>query len=264
MQHRGLPQSGSFSFHLKAASLLTILLFCCAQPSAANEPLGRIVSRPEMSLSLRRQLAAQLRQITGLKGLEFDEQAVLSLGDIAPEGGSQRARELLAEAARGRHVIVLEDASKREDVVFCRVIEGKWTADAERKPPVYIVLIDFADFSHVMGDRAALAAFNAGWGVLHEVEHVVHDSLDAERAGEVGDCERLINRMRRECGLAERSDYYFTYVPGTTHNAFKTQLVRLAFDLQESAHGGRKRYWLIWDAALVGGSKEQGLLASRR
>jgi hypothetical protein len=264
VQHLNAPQGINFSLHIKAACLAAVLVLCCASDSTADEASGGIMSRPELALSLRHQLAVQLRQITGLKGLGFDEQGALSLGDIKPDGGSQTARELLAEAFKGKKMIVLEDASRREDVAFCRVMEGKWTTGADRKPPVYIVLIDFADFSHVMGDRAALAAFNAGWGVLHEVEHVVHDSLDAERAGKVGDCESLINRMRRECGLAERSDYYFAYVPGTTNNAFKTQLVRMAFERQEPESRDRKRYWLIWDASLVGGLPKQRQVAALR
>lgn len=61
--------------------------------------------------------------------------------------------------------------------------------------------------------------------MLHEINHVIHDSVDAERAGEAGECEDLINRMRRECGLAERAEYYFTLLPGTTDSSFKTGLV---------------------------------------
>jgi hypothetical protein len=182
---------------------------------------------------------------------------------MEPVGGSQTARELLAAAFTGRDMIVLEDASNRQDVVFCRVIEGRWKNDAEQKPPVHVLLIDFADFSHIMGDEAALASFNVGWGVLHEIEHVVHDSIDPAREGEAGECETLVNQMRRECGLAERSDYYFTYLPGTINSDFKTRFVRLAFELRKPESKNKKRYWLIWDAALVGGLEEHRFLATR-
>ena len=152
-------------------------------------------------------------------------------------------------------MMVLEDASNRADVVFCRVMEARWTKDPENKPPVYLILIDFADFSRVTGDRTALAAFNAGWGVLHEIDHVVHDSSDASRAGEAGECEDAINRMRRECGLAERADYHFSFIPGTNEGSLTMKLVRLAFQQRQPHTNKMKRYWLIWDANLVGGLK---------
>jgi hypothetical protein len=104
-----------------------------------------------------------------------------------------------------------------------------------------------------MGDEAARSAFSVGWGFLHEVEHVVHDSGGPAREGETGDCESLINRMRRECGLAERVDYFFTYVPGVNASGFKTKFVRIAFDGQKPESKKKKRYWLVWDADLVGG-----------
>ena len=141
----------------------------------------------------------------------------------------------------------------RADVVFSRVLEGRWARDATGKPPVYVVQIDFEDFRHVMGDRAALAAFNVGWGVLHEIAHMVHDSVDSTCLGEVGDYEALINLMRRECGLAERAQYFFTYLPGATSGDFKTRFVRLAFERNDPQAKGKKRYWLMWDAALTGG-----------
>ena len=241
-----------FSIIIKAACLISLLVLCCALPvKAVDQPSSRLLSRPEFALSRRHELADQLRRITGLKGLDFDEHGALSLGNIEPVGGSKTARELLAEAITGRNMIVLEDASKRQDVVFCRVIEGRWKHNADQKPPVHILLIDFADFSHVVGDKVALAAFNVGWAVLHEIEHVVYDSVDPVREGEVGECETLVNKMRRECGLAERAEYFYSYFPGTNEGMLMIKIVRLAFDKLES--GKRKRHWIVWDANLVGG-----------
>ena len=255
-----------FSFIIKASCPISLLVLCCALPAkAVDQPSGSssLLSRPGFTLSHRRELAEKLRQITGLMGLDFDENGALNLGNVEPVGGSQTARELLAEASTGKNMIVMEDASKRQDVVFCRVFEGRWKHDAYQKPPVHILLIDFADFSHVMGDEVALSAFNVGWGVLHEIEHVVRDSVDPVREGGVGECESLVNKMRRECGLAERADYYFTFFPGTINSDFKTNFVRLAFDLKKPESSNKKRYWLIWDAALVGGLEEHKLLATR-
>jgi hypothetical protein len=210
-------------------------------------------------------LAGKLRAITGWSQLDFDEEGRLRTGDATEaRGGSAEARALLAAAADGRALMLLEDASNRADVIFARVNPGRWTKDGAQKPPVYVILVDFADFSHITGDEAARAAFNEGWAVLHEIAHVVHDSADAEEgADEPGACETLINRMRRECGLAERAEYFFDFFPGQQRTAFTTRFVRLAFDLQAPQKKKKKRYWLMWDASLVGGIEASKQIAAR-
>jgi hypothetical protein len=257
------PRPTIFDGRIKAGCLLGILLFCCSLTSKADQPAPKILLRPELALDRRVELIEKLRRITGWAGLDFDGNGALQFGGKKSAGGSQTARELLAAASTGQNVIVIEDASGRQDVVFCKVVEGRWKTDAANKPPVFVVLIDFTDFSHVMGDEAALAAFNVGWGVLHEIEHVVNDSVDPESLGEAGQCEAFINRMRRECGLAERAEYFFTFLPGTTDSTFMTKFVRIAFDQPRPGDKRRKRHWLVWDASLVGGLEEQKVVAAR-
>ena len=236
----------------RAAGLLSLSVLFSLE-SRAETSVSNILLRRDTAAARRDELTSKLRAITGWHSLEFDERGTLRLGRGAPAGGSESARQLLRAAAAGGRVLVLEDASDRADVVFCRVVEGRWTQGADGKPPAFVILIDFTDFSRVTGDRAALAAFNVGWGVLHEVDHVVRDSVDPDEEGAAGECEDAINRMRRECGLAERAEYFFTHLPGTTASDFVTRHVRLAFDLREPATGKKKRYWVVWDAALVGG-----------
>ena len=249
----------TFSAIIKALGLLSLSVFFPLQSFAS----GNVLSRPDLKEARRDELANKLRTITGWHDLGFDEHGVLQTGKAAPSGGSETARRLLAAAISGEKMMVIEDASNRADVVFCRVIEARWTKEEIGKPPVFVILIDFADFSHVTGDRAALAAFNVGWGVLHEIDHVVHDSIDSKRSGEAGECEDAVNKMRRECGLAERAEYFFTYLPGATTSDFMTRYVRMAFE-QRKPDAKKKRYWLIWDAALVGGLDEQKQVASRQ
>ncbi len=251
-------QRRTVSTIIKALGLLTLSVFFPLQSFASN-----VLCRPDLRATRRGELANKLRTITGWHDLGFDEDGALQPGKAAPSGGSETARKLLAAAISGEKMMVLEDASNRADVVFCRVIEARWTKEEKAKPPVFVILIDFADFSHVTGDRAALAAFNVGWGVLHEVDHVVHDSVDAAEAGETGECEDAINQMRRECGLAERAEYFFTYLPGTRTSDFMTRYVRIAFE-ERKPDTKKKRYWLVWDAALVGGLDEQKQVASRQ
>lgn len=221
------------------------------------------MSRPELGSIRRDELARHLREITGWPNLQFDATGAMRFGQVI-SGGSRAARELLTAAAAGSHLIVLEDASNREDVVFCRVVEGRWTRDPQAKPPVYIILIDFADFAHVQGDKAALLAFNSGWGVLHEIAHVVHDADDTERDGEIGECEKLINSMRRECGMAERAEYFYTPLPGLESSDLRTRFVRLAFEERQADTKRKQRYWLIWDSRVVGGVETARQLTHRQ
>jgi hypothetical protein len=248
-----LPPASTPSWTFKAGCLF-LFVFSLVLPARAANITGRIVCRPEFAAEHRQEIADQLRKITGFDELYFDEVGALRHGDTY-SGGSPAARELVLSAISGQHLLTFEDASNRDDVVFCRMVGGRWVNGAQTKPPVQIVLIDFTDFSRVTGDREALAAFNAGWGVLHELSHAVHDSLDAHRAGELGECEELINRMRRECAVAERAEYFFTFYPGMERSEFKTRYVRLAFDEQRPETGKKRRRWLMWDAVLVGGLK---------
>ena len=244
---------------------LACLLACALTGSAtgAEPTTPRIVCRAALAEAKRSALAAQLRAITGWAGLHFDSQGALRFGAEAPSGGSQSARELLAEAQDGKNLLVVEDASGSFDVAFSRVLEGRWKDGSEGKPAAYVVQIDFDDFTHVQGDRAALAAFNAGWGLLHEIEHAVRDSADPEGPGATGECEEAINRMRRECGLAERAEYFYTPLPGAGRGDFKTRYVRLAFKEARAADKKRRRYWLYWDASLTGGAPYANQVASR-
>jgi hypothetical protein len=212
----------------------------------ASDDASRIVLRPEVSRSHREELIARLRVITGLSTLNFDSNGSLRLGEHA-SGGSESARLLLAQAVAGPSLIVLEEASSRSDVAFCRVVRGRWVRGESNKPPAFVVLIDFTDFHQLSGDAEARAAFDVGWGLLHEIDHVVKDSEDAGDAKVVGECEDHINRMRLEVGLPVRVDYFFSRTYLKADSNFNARYVRLSFERQA------KRYWLVWDATTVGG-----------
>lgn len=248
---------------VKAGVLISIFLFICSISLRAEKTQSNVVCREDLSAEHRSVLASKLRRITGFPDLEFDKSGLLQLGRRGAVNGSNSARELVAKVIHGSSVVVLEDASKHSDVAFCRVIPGRWKQNASGKPPAYVVQIDFADFEQVMGDEPALEAFNVGWGLLHELDHIVNDSEDAASLGETGECEAHINQMRRECDLPLRSDYFFTFFPVAPDSDFITRLVRLAFD-QEQTPARKKRYWVVWDAKLVGGLDEQKQIAALR
>jgi hypothetical protein len=233
-----------------------------ADESRSNIGHNNVVCREELSPARREQLATKLRKITGLPNLKFDDNGILRSTGNGGAYGSHSAKELLVNASKGRNVVVIEDASNNSDVAFCRVIPGRWKENADGKPPVFVVQIDFADFDQLVGDERALEAFNVGWGFLHELDHIVNDSPDPTSLGDSGECEAHINQMRRECDLPERANYFSTLSPLTTSTTFATRLVRLAFDEQKPSTK-KKRYWLIWDASVVGGLEQNQIAALR-
>ena len=257
------PRGIFFSPLLRATWLASTLLLFSPATLVADQGRSNVVCREELSPAHREQLTSKLRKISGLLELKFDDNGILRLTSNKFTDGSESARRLLADAINGRNVVVIEDASNRSDVAFCRVIPGRWTRNATGKPPVFVVQIDFADFDQVVGDERALEAFNVGWGLLHELDHVVSDSPDAASLGETGECEAHINQMRRECNLPERADYFSTLSPLARNTTFMTRLVRLAFEEQKPATR-KKRYWLIWDATVVGGLEQNQIAALRQ
>jgi len=237
------PRTRRNYFSLKSLQVCVVLVACAFPIFASNT--DNVVVRKNVSKPNREELARRLRAITGWNDLAFDVDGALKIGNAGARGGSKSARDLLSKTFDGKRVILFEDASSRKDVVFCRVVLGK--LDRAPHSEVHVVLIDFADFRQVTGDKQARAAFDVGWAVLHEMDHVVEDSEDPK--GDVpGDCEGHINRMRRELGLPVRNSYFFSLLPIKNDSNLISRFVRLGFD-QENG----KRYWLIWDAAVVGG-----------
>src|SRR5262245_53897659 len=235
-----------FSLKLALASA------CLCLSALSTFASSAVVIRPEVSRSHREELIKRLRVITGWSNLSFDGNGSLRLGEIQTTNGSESARLLLKEAVAGPNVIVLEDASSRTDVAFCRVVRGRWARDESNRPPAFVVLIDFKDFQQLSGDAEARAAFDVGWGLLHEIDHVVKDSDDARDAKAVGECEDHINRMRLEVGLPVRVDYFFSRAYLKADSNFNARYVRLSFEREA------KRYWLVWDATTVGGLRGDG------
>ncbi|HEY0430475.1 MAG TPA: hypothetical protein VGC61_01620 [Pyrinomonadaceae bacterium] len=247
----------------RATTLAAIIVLCLSVETPATPARSNVVCRQELSPARREQLADKLRIITGLQELEFGDDGVLREGNAHPAGGSASARGLVHNAIHGRKVVVIEDASNRADVAFAQVVPGRWKTPASSRPPVFVVQIDFLDFEQLVGDERALEAFNVGWGFLHELDHVVNESPDTKSLGEAGECEAHINQMRRECDLPERTDYFSAQLPLAPDNAFRTQLVRLAFEQKEPSANKKKRYWVIWDATIVGGVKRNQVAALR-
>lgn len=247
-----------------AGCLLCIVLLICSVSVKAETKVSNIVCRDALASERRDELAGKLRKISGWPDLEFDSSGILRQGTKEPVGGSSSARELLAKVILGTTAVVLEDASKSSEVAFCRVVPGEWKHGSQDNRPAFVVQIDFVDFEQVMGDEPALEAFNVGWGLLHELDHIANDSPDATSLGDTGECEAHINQMRRECNLPQRADYFYTPLPLSVDSSFATRLVRLAFEREDPSACKKKRYWIVWDANVVGGLDARKQIAALR
>jgi hypothetical protein len=217
------------------------------------ESRGKVFSMKGLTGARSNQLTKSLQRITGWKNLGFDEQGTLTFGGES-KSGSALARDLLNQAVTGEGYFALEDASRRADVVFCKIVPGRWMK-GNSEVPINIILIDFADFDQVIGDESALEAFNVGWGVLHEMVHGLKNLDDTDKQDQLGDCEKLINQMRKECGLAERAEYFYKMHPATTDTEYARRYVRMPFEQWIPSTNKKKRYWIVWDANIVGGQK---------
>ena len=232
--------------------------------SASAKSVGQVFIRDKVSIAHRNKLLAELGKITGWTKLTFADDDRLTLDSSETRRGSQSAQALLARAVSGDKVIVLEDASSRSDVAFCRVVPGRWSNENSSQPPAYVILIDFTDFEQIVGDKEARASFHVGWGLLHELDHVVSDTADSESEDDLGECEVHINAMRAEVGLPVRARYFFKPSPLKPDPNFRSRFVRLPFEQRDTASNKTKRYWLTWDAAVVGGLSNDKQSASVR
>lgn len=236
----------------RAASVVLVSLSWLLITSHGETRINRVLIKDNVSTPHKAELIDKLRTISGFSKLAFSENGALQLDGLVADG-SMSARELLIRAVTGPAIVVLEDASGRDDVAFCRVVPAKVNAPYKESLPAYVILVDFKDFRQLTGDTEALAAFNVGWGVLHELDHIVSDSDDARKPGEIGECEDHINAMRLEVGLPSRSEYFFTPVSSRSDTNFAIRYVRLRFESRSVGYGQTKRYWLVWDALTVGG-----------
>ena len=227
-----------------------IIVGCFCLSALSTSANSHVLLKPNIPRAHREDLVTRLRVITGLSNLNFETDGSLRLYGEA-SGGSVSARELLSQAIKGANVIVIEDASSRADVAFCRVVRGRWTRDESTRPTAYVVLIDFSDFQQLSGDAEARAAFDVGWGLLHEIDHVVSGSEDAKDDKGIGECEDHINEMRTEVGLPVRAEYFFNRAYLKADANFNARYVRLSFERRDDSQ--TKRYWLVWDAVSVGG-----------
>lgn len=210
-----------------------------------------------------RQLEAvvkSLREKTGFLEMGFDDAGFLTLGDRSRfAGGSALARRMLTTAVDMAQAVELEVLNYSPQISFARManqltLENRTTG---QRIDSCSIQIDFPDFAHLRGDRRALAAFDLGFVLLHEMGHAVmglHDSYN-ETEGP-GQCEDYINAIRRELNLPVRLTYLarVRYISLLNASPVQGQAELLFAEDAGNAPAGRgeRPSLLRWEADRVG------------
>ena len=198
-----------------------------------------------------------MRHKTGFLELHLDASGFLTLGDRARiAGGSATARELLIAAVDGGKVFELENHSHSPNVAFAQIKLARMTEDflSKARIEVWRLQLDFADFTQLRGSQEALAAFDLGINVLHELGHGVLNLRDTSDPTQPGACEQRINRIRRELGLPERQSYTargrLVVMPGEQVATIRSELIFVRVERGRDRAGGGQSY-LTWEAEKV-------------
>lgn len=158
-----------------------------------------------------KRIESSLEELTGLKGIVFDQDGKLSLKEaIQDQPGSATAREILLRAL-DTVSITLEDHSGSPQVAFAALVPGAiYYLPAGERVEAFAIRVDLQDFKFIGGDEDAVKAFSLGFVLLHELVHAVekkHDPVGAKGLRELGDCETIVNRVRMELNLPVRTHY---------------------------------------------------------
>lgn len=231
-----------------------------------NSPGPRRLNSKQQSLVLK-----SLREKTGLADLLFDKDGFLHAADpLRYIGGSAAARDLLLAALASDQAFDLEAHPRAPHVAFARL--GPATSYQSRLTGAQIdvapVELDFDDFSHLRGDKHAIAAFDIALVILHELAHGVLGLRDVRGESDpLGECEAYINIIRRELNLPERQHYFARVIERTSvMSRSLVQQAELKFAGTPAQNKGRKReeFLLVWEAIQVGRIRNDEAAANTR
>ncbi|MGH9752281.1 MAG: hypothetical protein ACREA2_05805 [Blastocatellia bacterium] len=246
------------------AAFATFCMFFSSLSATAGDPFryrGELRNSPgERKLNAKQLdvVLTSLRDKSGLLEMRFDENGFLTLGDRTKfSGGSAVARELLNAAALTAHAVDLESHMYSSKVAFGRLAEpiAYQHYSSGAKIDAFPLEMDFSDFSKLRGDRQALAAFDLGFVILHELGHAALGLRDAVGDPQgLGECEALINRIRRELNLPERQTYVAQTYTAPTPTHVSTKFAELAFARAIEKQGRMRieKFNLRWEASIVG------------
>ncbi len=235
------------------------------KPGLRNSFDEHALNATELNLVLN-----QLQKKTGFVRMRFDNDGFLRVDDRQDfVGGSARARELVLAAIDGKKVVVLQSHNRSPEVGFARrgyeTRSVHWQADLKiTSTPIEI---DFDDFKHLRGHTEAIAAFDLGFVILHELCHAVLGLSDvSDELNPAGGCENYVNQIRRELGMPERQHYLadvtfkkmFSSAPSVetaTLRFAKTKPGR-----RPDRRAKKKTLFLRWEVPAVGGKSDNTAL----
>ncbi|REJ75275.1 MAG: hypothetical protein DWQ47_07250 [Acidobacteria bacterium] len=118
-------------------------------------------------------ISEDLRNLSGLRGLEFDEYSSLHSASEFDEGSPLFREFLLDVIADNRLVFVIENNPGSKLIRFAKTDAG--TVDVETGIVEYVIELDAEDFRSCrkLSSREALEAFSIGLVLFHEIDHKV-------------------------------------------------------------------------------------------
>ena len=243
-------------------------LYACFPSSiaTASDPLrytGGLRNSPgkfKLNAKQLETVLTSLREKAGFLEMRFDENGFLTLGDQTKfSGGSSVARALISAAVKMPHAVELESHAYSSMVAFARLARpiAYLHYSTGTKIDVFPLEIDFSDLSKLRGDQQALAAFDLGFVILHELGHAALGLRDT--AGDpqgLGECEELINRIRRELNLPERQTYvaqvYTTPTFSPTYGTNKQAELVFTRAVEKQGQMQIEKFNIRWEASKVG------------
>ncbi|MBL8186846.1 MAG: hypothetical protein JNK38_02495 [Acidobacteria bacterium] len=239
------------------------------QPGVRNSFDEHALNAKEMNLVLN-----QLRRKTGFVQMRFDDAGFLRVDDRQDfVGGSVLARKLVLAAIDGKNAVVLQSHNCSQEIGFAR--RGYETHSSHWRTDLQIIAtpieIDFDDFKHLHGHSEAIAAFDLGFVILHELCHAVLGLSDySAKLNSAGNCENYVNGIRRELGVPERQQYaanvslkkMFSFSPSV-----ETATLHFLQTKPGRRHGSRaktKTLFLRWEVQLVGGKSDYFAFSKRK
>lgn len=251
---------------LLAIAITAVCLLFPAMTAASGDPFryrGGLRNSPDKYKLDAKQLEAvltSLREKTGFLEMRFDGNGFLALGDRTRFiGGSAIARALLIAAADMPHAVDLECHNRSALVAFARLATPViyYSFSTEKRMDVYPLEIDFSDLAQLRGDREAIAAFDLGFVILHELGHAALGLRDSPGdPASLGECEELINRIRRELNLPERQTYiaqvYLFPANGPARASIKQAELIFTRATDKPGQSKPEKFNLRWEAPMVG------------
>lgn len=239
-------------------------LVFCAEANPSSDPFTyrggfrNSTGKHQLKEKDLKRVLESLAEKTGFRGLGFDADGFLTLGDRGNfVGGSATARQLLMDAVASSAQLILENHNHSSKVVFANLGQGTMFHNLRTKAQIehLSIRIDFSDFGKLIGAKEALASFDLGMTILHELVHGVrklHDSVNEWE--EVGDCERYVNTIRKELGLPERQQYIARSHTTLSPIGWTIKMAELQFARTDFRNGKLKtdEYTLSWDVNRVG------------